>query len=103
MFTLKEDITFSQVCEIDIPLPGGGFETSKLKCEFKLIDKATTEAAFEADENGGDLLEQAFIRPLDPIAQEGVDGAIEFTEKYIQAGDPDNDGEQRLARLRAKL
>lgn len=81
MFTLKEDITFSQVCEIDIPLPGGGFETSKLKCEFKLIDKATTEAAFEADENGGDLLEQAFIRPLDPIGQEGVDGAIEFTEQ----------------------
>ena len=32
-----------------------------------------------------------------------IPGAIEFTEKYIQAGNPDNDGEQRLARLRAKL
>ena len=32
-----------------------------------------------------------------------IPGAIEFTEKYIQAGNPDNDGEQRLATLRAKL
>merc|ERR1712167_269448 len=32
-----------------------------------------------------------------------IPGAIEFTEKYIQAGNPDNDGEQELARLRAKL
>ena len=32
-----------------------------------------------------------------------VPGAIEFTEKYIQAGNPDNDGGQELARLRRKL
>ena len=32
-----------------------------------------------------------------------IPGAIEFTEKYIQAGNPDNDGEQRLEKLRAKL
>ena len=29
-----------------------------------------------------------------------IPGAIEFTEKYIQAGNPDNDGEQRLEELR---
>ena len=32
-----------------------------------------------------------------------IPGAIEFTEKYIQAGNPDNDGGQELARLRRKL
>ena len=32
-----------------------------------------------------------------------IPGAIEFTEKYIQAGNPGNDGEQRLKKLRAKL
>ncbi|CAH0363911.1 unnamed protein product [Pelagomonas calceolata] len=32
-----------------------------------------------------------------------IPGAIEFTEKYIQAGNPDNDGEERLEKLRAKL
>ena len=35
--------------------------------------------------------------------QNDIPGAIEFTEKYIDAGDPDNDGEQRLEKLRAKL
>ena len=29
-----------------------------------------------------------------------IDGAIEFTDKYIQAGNPGNDGEQRLVLLR---
>jgi hypothetical protein len=37
------------------------------------------------------------------IEKNDIPGAIEATEKYIQAGDPDNDGEERLARLRAKL
>ena len=32
-----------------------------------------------------------------------IPGAIEFTEKYIQAGNPDSDGKDRLAKLRAKL
>lgn len=32
-----------------------------------------------------------------------IPGAIQFTEKYIQGGNPDNDGERRLAKLRAKL
>ena len=30
-------------------------------------------------------------------------GAIELTEEYIRRGDPDADGEERLAELRAKL
>ena len=29
--------------------------------------------------------------------------AIEFTQKYIDAGNPDNDGEERLAKLHKKL
>ena len=32
-----------------------------------------------------------------------IPGAIKFTKKYIDAGDPDKDGEQRLVNLRDKL
>ena len=32
-----------------------------------------------------------------------IPGAIEATEEYIRRGDPDNDGEERLEKLRAKL
>ena len=32
-----------------------------------------------------------------------IPGAIKFTEEYIRRGDPDDDGEERLATLRRKL
>ena len=36
-------------------------------------------------------------------AKNDIPGAIDAIEEYIRRGDPDNDGEQRLAKLRAKL
>ena len=44
-----------------------------------------------------------FLSKLFEDQKNDIPGAIEFTEKYIQAGNPDNDGEQRLATLREKL
>ena len=32
-----------------------------------------------------------------------IPGAIKAVEEYIRRGDPDNDGEERLGKLRAKL
>lgn len=100
MFQLKKETTFTRTAIIDQPTNDDAkpFETHEVRCRFRVLTASRIDelmAGRANDEDAGDLLQEAFLETVDPIGQEGHDGAVEFTEAlrqqllaipYIRAG-----------------